>query len=141
MEIIYFPLHILSLFYVAWNVAHADHMGFSWIRGNVAKLDEAIVKKYHKATWIGLILMIVTGVLLFLPAQARIVYPQFYIKMGFVGALLINSIVIGKLSKTPTIKTFASLSTKEKIPLFISGAVSTISWVGAALMALFIFAE
>lgn len=55
------PLHLLSLAYVAWNVVHADHLGFNWIRGKEQVLNVATVQKYHKGSWIGLGLMIVTG--------------------------------------------------------------------------------
>ena len=138
MEILYVPLHLLSLAYAAWNIIHADHMGFNWMRGKVKTLDKKVVAKYHKGTWIGLIFAILTGIITFLSVRSQVVYPQFYIKMGFVTALVINSFVIGTLSKIPTTKTFTSMSTKEKLPLLISGAVSTISWGGAAIMALFI---
>ena len=141
MQILYVPLHLLALAYAAWNIVHADHMGFNWMRGKMATLDSKMVAKYHHGTWLGLILAIITGTLAFLSVRSQVVYPQFYIKMAFVTALVINSFVIGTLSKIPTIKTFASLSNKEKLPLLISGAVSTISWLGAAVMALFILAE
>lgn len=142
MSEILFPLHILSLLFVAWNIFHADHMGFNWIRGKVSTLDEATVKKYHNRTWIGLLLMIFTGLLMFWPMREYLLTrPQFFIKMAFVITLFCNSFVIGILSKTSTTKSYSSLSTKEKIPLIISGAVSTISWLGAFGMAFFLEQE
>jgi uncharacterized membrane protein len=142
METIILPIHILSLAYIAWNVAMADHMGFTWIEGSVSLLDEKKVKKYHYSTLLGLVLIIITGFMLFWPMREFLLTrTQFYIKMGFVLALIINSFVIGILSKTSTTKTFASLTTKEKIPLFISGAVSTLSWLGAILMAFFLIPD
>lgn len=141
MEIFYVPLHILALLYAVWNILHADHMAFTWIRGKSTLLEEAQVAKYHRGTWIALVLVIITGSLAFFDIRAGIVYPQFYIKMGFVLALIINSFVIGVLSKIPTKRTWASLSTQERLPLLLSGAVSTISWIGAAIMALFITVE
>ncbi|MCF7843375.1 hypothetical protein K9M47_00575 [Candidatus Gracilibacteria bacterium] len=136
------PLHLISLVYVAWNVVRADHMGFNWIRGKIGILDENIVNKYHRGSWLGLGMMIVTGSLLFWPMREFLLSrPQFYVKMGFVTALLINGLVIGHLSKLSTTKTFSSLSLREKIPLFISGAVSTVSWIGAALGGLFLIPE
>ena len=142
MENIIFPLHIISLVYVAFNVFQADHMGFNWIRGKTPTLNRNLVSKYHKRTWLGLLAMTVTGIFLFMPNKAVLLaHPQFYIKMGFVLALFINSFVIGKLSKIAVHKSYVSLTAKEKISLFISGAVSTISWVGADVMALFILPE
>lgn len=141
MEILYVPLHILSLVYAAWNILHADHMGFNWMRGKVEKLDTLTVAKYHRGTWVGLILAIITGILAFLSVRSEIIYPQFYVKIGFVSVIVINSFLIGSLSKIPTRKTFDSLSKKEKLPLILSGGFSFLSWGGALIMALFIVAE
>jgi hypothetical protein len=139
MEQIFLPLHLISLAYVAWNIFHADHMGFDWMRGKVATLDVSRVRKYHHGSWIGLGLMIATGFALFWPLREFLLTrPEFYVKMAFVITLICNGFVIGKLQNTATTKTFASLSATEKLPLIISGAVSTISWVGAAIMAFFL---
>lgn len=135
-----FYCHIASLTFVAWNVFRADHMGFSWIQGKTERLTVSEVKKYHYRTLTGLMLMILTGLLLFWPAKDYLLTRiEFWIKMGFVIALIINSFVIGTLSNTAVTKTFSSLTTKEKTPLFITGAVSTICWLGAATMAFFLF--
>lgn len=142
MEQIILPLHLLSLLYVAWNIVHADHMGFLWIRGKVLKLDEKKVYKYHKGSWIGLSLMITTGLLLFWSMREFLLTrPQFYVKMAFVITLIVNGLVIGSLQKTATTKTFNSLTTQEKIPLFVRGAVSTLAWLGAVTTAFFLLPE
>ncbi len=136
------PLHLLSLAYVAWNVVHADHLGFKWIRGKEQVLNVATVQKYHKGSWIGLGLMIVTGVILFLPMREFLLTrPQFYVKMAFVVTLVCNGLVIGKLQHVATTKTFTSLTFTEKLPLFISGAVSTLAWIGATLGGLFLIPD
>lgn len=142
MSEIFLPLHLLALAFVAWNVVLADHMGFNWMRGKDQVLDEKRVRKYHIRTWIGLLLMIVTGFTMFWPMREFLLTrPQFYVKMGFVLALFLNSFAIGRLSKISTEKTFASLSTKEKIPLMISGGISTISWLGAVLGGFFLIPD
>jgi hypothetical protein len=130
MEKILLPLHFIVLGFTAWNVVLADHMGFSWIRGKVKTLDAREVKKYHYRVWTGLVLMIVTGFFLFWPLREFLLTrTQFYVKMAFVAALVINSFVIGFLQETSITKTYASLTFKEKLPLFISGAVSTVCWI------------
>lgn len=142
METIILPIHILTLIYLAWNIIHADHLGFTWMRGTVPILNASVVNKYHYRTLGGLLMMIITGLFLFYPMREFLLSrPQFYIKMGFVLALCINSVAIGYFSKIPTKKTFASLSNKEKLPLFISGALSTISWIGAALAGLYLIPD
>jgi len=139
---IFLPIHILALIYVAWNIFHADHMGFNWMRWKVSTLDKELIAKYHRGSWIGLGIMIMSGFVLFYPMREFLLSrPQFYVKMGFVLALIINGVAIGHLSKISTEKSFVSLSTTEKIPLFISGAVSTISWIGATVTAFLLIPE
>ena len=140
MRDIIFYLHMTSLTFVAWNVFQADHMGFSWMKGRVETLPLAKVRKYHIQMWIGLILMIITGLLLFWPVREYLLSrPQFYVKMGFVTALIINSFMIRTLSGVATSRTFNSLTFKEKFPLILSGCISTIGWFGAATAGLFLF--
>jgi hypothetical protein len=135
------PLHILVLTFVAWTVISADHMGFDWIRGKVRHLDEVKVRKLHRDTWLGLCGMILTGAFLFWPAHNYILTYSllpFVIKMSCVTALIINGFAIGRLQKVALTKSFAELTKGEKLPLIISGAVSTIGWLGAAAMAFFL---
>jgi hypothetical protein len=141
-ETIFLPIHILGLLYAGWNIVHADHMGFDWMRGKVPTLDKKAVAKYHLGSWIGLGTMLISGFGLFYPMREFLLTrPQFFVKMGFVLALTINGLAIGHLSKISTEKAFVSLSTTQKIPLFISGAVSTISWIGATIMAFLLIPE
>jgi thiamine transporter ThiT len=132
MEIIFLPLHLLTLIFIAWNVFRADHMAFSWTRGTVKTLDPVLVKKYHYRVWAGLITMILTGLFLFYPERDYLLErPQFYAKMGFVLAIVINSIAIGFLQKKAITHAYKDLRFTQKLPLFISGVVSTLSWLGA----------
>lgn len=139
MDVVILPLHLLILGFVGWNIFQADHLGFKWMRGTRAMLDKAVLEKYHLRVWIGLLGMIATGLLLFWPMREYLLArPQFYLKMAFVATLIINAFVIGHLQTKATRSTYASLSFKEKLPLFISGAVSTCCWLGAATTALFL---
>jgi hypothetical protein len=134
-----FPFHIATLTFVAWNVLQADHMGFSWMRGKVALLDKDEVRKFHVRVSIGLGLMILSGLTLFWPMREYLLdRPQFYMKMTFVLGLIVNSFVISKFSSIPTTRTFASLSFNEKLPMLISGGISTLCWFGAATFAFFL---
>lgn len=134
---IYF--HLLSLAFVFFTVVRADYFGMSWIQGKKEVLDSRILTTLHRSTWIGLSLMILTGIMLFLPMKDYLLTrPQFYIKMAFVITLICNGFVIGHLQKIATTHSFASLTFSQKVPLFISGVVSTISWAGAVITALFL---
>ena len=128
------PLHLFILALTAWNIVLADHMAFSWIRGKVNMLRKEETMKYHKRMWIGLIGMIITGVMMFWPMREFLLTrPQFYVKMLFVLGLVANGFVIGKLQHVATKQWYKELTLKEKVPLFISGAVSTLCWLGAAV--------
>lgn len=142
MPEIILPLHIAVLVFVAWQVLRADHLGLDWVRGNLRTLDAVTVAKYHRNTWIGLGGMITTGFLLFWPMREYLLtQPQFYVKMGLVALLVTNGLAIGKLQKVATSRAYRELSFKEKLPLIISGAVSTLGWVGAATIAFFLIPD
>ncbi len=142
MSDILLPLHLITLGFIFWTIIHADHLAFNWIRGKVATLPKEKVQKYHRNTWMGLGGMILTGFLLFWPMREFLLgRPQFYAKMAFVVTLVANGFVIGHLQKIALLKSFKQLTFKEKIPLFISGGVSTLAWIGAALGGLFLIPD
>ncbi len=133
------PLHLLTLGFIFWTIVHADHLAFNWIRGKVTILPKERIQKYHRNTWIGLVGMIATGFFLFLPMREFLLsQPQFYVKMAFIVTLIANGFVIGHLQRIALTKPFNQLTLKEKIPLFISGGISTLAWIGAALGGLFL---
>lgn len=139
MSEILLPLHLTSLLYALVSVVRADHLGFLWIRGKSDTLDPKRVSTLHKHSFVGLSLMIVTGILLFLPMREYLLSrPQFFVKMAFVATLVINGFAIGKLKNIASTRKFSSLSLREKAPLFISGFISTISWLGAILGGLYL---
>ena len=91
MQTILISLHITILLATVWNIFQADHLGFKWMRGVMTKLDPQILAKYHNRVMAGLIGMIITGVLMFLPRrEALLASLPFLIKMGMVTALIIN---------------------------------------------------
>lgn len=139
MSQIILPIHLLILAFIVWNIVRADHLGWSWVRGKISILDRKIVQLYYKRVWIGLCLMVVTGVCLFWPLREFLLErQQFYVKMTFITILIINGFAIGKLQRVAETKTFASLSLKQRIPLFVSGAISTLAWLGAIFGGLYL---
>jgi hypothetical protein len=113
-------------------IVRADHEGFSYVRGKRAVLDANRVIFYHRIIWVGLVLMITTGVLLMRPAwEFYIADPIFIAKMVFVLGLVVNGFFIGALSRIATKKPFVALTTRERVPLFISGAISVVAWIGS----------
>jgi hypothetical protein len=84
--------------------------------------------------------MIATGLYMAWPALPTLLtLPLFQLKMGFVVALAINALCIGFFIKTATTTPYGALSMQQKAPLLISGAVSTLSWIGAITAAILFF--
>lgn len=135
-----FAIHIFSMLFSLGIVSLADKEGFSWIRGKKEHLNSTKVAVYHWLTWAGLVTLIGSGILLALPRLNYLLsQPLFIMKMLFVLVLLINAILIGRLSHVATTQPFSSLTSKEIMPLVTSGAVSFVSWIGAVVLALVIF--
>jgi len=140
MDDLLFPLHILSLVVAGVHVLLADHDGFSWLRGKVETLPVGRVRYYHRAVWVGLIGLIASGFLMFWPDRALLLLsPAFQLKAGFVGALVLNSLAIGILQRIALEKPARELTAYEAVPLIVSGAISTLSWLGAAGAAFFLY--
>lgn len=133
------PLHLLTLAFVVWTIIQADMLGMSWIQGKKHTLDETVVKKHHRNTWIGLVGMMITGFLIFWPMREFLLHrPQFWVKMAFVASLVVNGFVIGRLQSLAIEKSYKELTHKEKMPLYVSATASTLSWLGAATLAFFL---
>lgn len=136
------PIHVIVLALTVVVMFLSDNEAFSWLRGEKEILDEVKIHKYHTFMSIGLGLIIVTGFILFWPMREFLLKrPQFYIKMVFVLVLIANSFFIGRLMPVAFTRGYKSLAFKEKIPLFVSGAASVVSWVGATIAAFFLIPE
>lgn len=130
-------VHVGTLFLLIPVILFADHEGLAWVRGKKETLSAKTMIILHRLVWVGLGVMILTGAIMFWPLKDYLLYaPAFYIKMFFVFVLVINSFFINHFMQLAIEKPFASLSLEEKRPLLISGAVSSISWIGAILAAL-----
>lgn len=64
-------------------------------------------------------------------AAAFLTSTTFLVKMAAVAALIVNTAAIAVLSPVASSRSFASLTRREKIPLFVSGFVSLAGWVTA----------
>lgn len=135
------PAHLTILAITAVGILLADHEAFNWMRGKKQTLDKKWMFTLHLWVGFGLIGMIITGGLMFWPVREYLLANSlaFIIKMGFVVILVGNSFLIGELLKVSSTRTYASLTSAEKFPLFVSGALSSISWIGAGVCALLLF--
>ncbi len=138
MKDIILTIHLLILACIGVTVLLADKQAFGWMRGKRETLDAVMLARLHRIVLVGLAGMIITGLVLFYPMRTYLLHtPAFYIKMAFVLALVVNGRVIGRFMNVATVRPFSSLTKSERMPLFISGAVSGISWVGAVIAAFF----
>jgi hypothetical protein len=131
-------IHVGTLFLIIPIILFADHEGYSWVRGKKEVLNKKTLKVIHRLVWSGLIVMIMTGAIMFWPLRDYLLHNfAFYAKMVFVAILIINSLFVGKLMLIATERSFESLSIEEKRPLLISGVASSVGWIGAILSAIF----
>lgn len=132
-------LHIISIILLVPVILYTDHLGLSWVRGHRETLSLCRLKFLHRTVSIGLLLMLVSGGIMFMGLKEfLLITPAFYAKMTFVGILIINSFFIGKLMCIATERPFRDLSKRERGGLFISGAVSGIAWVCTIALGFFL---
>jgi hypothetical protein len=138
MEIELETIHLTTLAFTALVILYSDHKGFQYFWGSVQTLPRSFVTWSHRLVWTGLILMILSGFFLMLPAwEYYIADPVFFVKMGFVLTLVVNAFFIGKLSPLTTERAFHELPPDLRRTLLVSGALSAIGWIGAAIIGFF----
>lgn len=139
MQNILWYVHIASLCLAGAGMLIADKSALAWLRGRAATVSPAALLRLHWIVTIGLCGLVATGLLMFWPLREYLMgEPQFWIKMAFVVALIINSFFIEAFMHKATTYPFASLTPTQKIPLFISGGISVFCWLGAGTLAFFL---
>lgn len=136
VTVLVLPFHIILVMCVLAGIVIADREAYLWMRGRKETLMLGALLLHHRLMWCLLAGLIVTGVIMFWPIRDYLLAtPAFYIKLAFVITLIANSIAIDRLIPIATRRPFRTLSQNEKRPLFINGAVSLISWLGAIIAA------
>ena len=132
-------IHVAFVFLTLALVLTADGHGLLWLTGYLDTLPRQRMERLHRLIWLGLAVIILSGAIMFTFYQEYLVtVTAFWVKMGFVLALLINAFVIGRLAPLSYNRPFILLTYDERLPLFISGAVSVTAWVGAIVAAQFL---
>lgn len=130
--------HLLFLGMAIVAIAVADKKALAWMRGEVETVPAKSLNLAHYTVWVGLGGLIVTGAMMAYPMIDYLIKdPAFLIKMLFVGILITNGFLISSLTEIAHNRSFASLTLRERLPLFFSGAVSTLSWTSAILIGFF----
>lgn len=133
------PFHGLMVVGTALIIIYTDHQGYLYFRGKKATLSASFITWSHRLVWAGLAIIITTGAALMIPAwEYYSTLGIFYVKMGFVALLILNGLAIGTLSKKASTTPFAELTQKEQRLLMLSGGLSFIGWVSAAVIGYFI---
>jgi len=133
------PVHIATVFITIGAVAIANAHALLWVLGKVEVLPRRRLEFLHKVVGWGLLIIITTGATMFWPARDNLLNTTaFTVKMLFVAALVINSVVIARHMETALTRSFNSLFPRERWSLLISGAISTTSWIGALVAAQFL---
>jgi hypothetical protein len=135
-----FAIHVFAALFSFGTVMVADKAALAWVRGKRTLMNRAHVRTFHILTWGGLLALIISGAFLSLPMLGYLItQPLFIIKLLFVAVLIVNAFIIDRYADIATERPYESLSLDERLPLFVSGAVSGMSWVGALLLALVVF--
>lgn len=143
---------ILSESRVLWVIAHnigfilglggatiTDVFFFRFLKDNKISIDEkGTMDTLSSVIWFGLAILIITGIMLYLPEQARLnESPKFLLKVVVVGVVLINGLLLNLLV-APKLH---MLSFENTIPArrfrrlaFALGGVSIVSWYSAFVL-------
>ena len=133
------PIHATAFFVTIAAVIVADLHALLWIFGGITLLPKWRMEKLHQFVSFGLLVLITSGLILFLPVRYFLLYETaFQIKMLFVSALLVNSLFIHKHLGVASARMFTELSNTERFKLLSSGAVSTLCWAGTFVAAQFL---
>lgn len=126
-------IHLATLALLALVIVYSDLSALLYVLGYKRTLNKVSLLWEHRLVWAGLGVMLLSGGSMFLPGwEYYLSEPVFLVKMGFVAALVINGFFIGALVARMGEVPFAELEQSIRIRAFISGAISTASWAGAA---------
>lgn len=133
------PLHLVAFFVAITGVVLSDlHAGWWLVKGTM-RLPRRRLEWLHHIVGVSLAAAVVSGALMAWPVwQFLITDLSFQIKLGLVGALILNSVFIGRHVALASEYTWCELRWSERIPLLVSGSVSTIAWVGTFTAAQFL---
>ena len=133
-------IHVAAICVAVSTIIIADHEVFGWIFGEKEVLARDRMRGIHWTMWGALLTLIGTGFFMFLPTyEYLLTQPLFILKLLFVMVLVVNAVLIGNLMEVALTRPFATLSFKEKMRFFVSGAISTFSWASTIGLGLYLF--
>ncbi len=129
-------VHLLCLLVAVIGIILADRAALGWMRGKLQTIEPKKLLGAHWTVTVALLGLVYSGLFLFWPMHEYLLaQPYFLVKMFLVGALLINGIAIDTLKDIASQQSFASLTSRQKIPLLMSGTISGLAWLGVPVIA------
>lgn len=133
------PIHLAAFLVAAVGVILSDAQAAWWLYKGTIRLSKRRLEWLHYLVGVVLTTSIVSGALMAWPVwEFLITELSFQLKLGFVFALVVNSIFIGRHVAVASQYSFRELAVRERVPLIVSGVVSTTAWIGAVTAALFL---
>lgn len=106
--------------------------------GTISESEKGTMDTLSNVIWVGLAILVVSGLMLYLPEQSRLdVSPKFLLKVIVVSVLTINGVFLNLLV-APRMRSFSFLQTEParhfRRIAFALGAISITSWYTAFLL-------
>lgn len=138
---IIFALHMLGVAFGLGGATITDYTFFRAVKDKKLSEDEHhLLKGLSNIIWAGIVLLVLTGIALFVPQSASLLQSaKFIAKMCAVAVVIINGVLLTALI-TPRMRTFdytfqeASPNAFHRLS-FSLGAVSASSWYSAFILA------
>lgn len=139
MELILLALHATFICGTLLPVLYGDLLGLEWLTGARTTLGERLVGRLRWLAGAGLCGILATGFLLALPKLVELRgEPLFVVKLIFVGALVINALMLGELAAYATEMPFKEVPRAMRKWFYVSAFVSVFGWLGAICCGLFL---
>ncbi|MBI2057367.1 MAG: hypothetical protein HYT63_00045 [Candidatus Yanofskybacteria bacterium] len=134
--------HLLGVVVAMGAAITGDFGFFSSIRNRkISATEMRFIKLASRTVWLGLVLIIISGVLLFAQQPERYLQSgKFLAKMSIVGVIIVNGLIF-HFVHLPRLKKHIGLSlttagrfSRQMSGLMVSGAVSSVSWFSALVL-------
>ena len=126
--------HVTLISLTLLLVFFSDEVALEWIIGVRKTISKQLADRLHLAVSTGLTGTILSGTLLAWPLLDHLMQqPAFLVKMLFVITLVVNAVLIKRLSICATRMPFADVSTAIRKRLYFIGTLSMTCWLGAVV--------
>lgn len=131
---IYLAQHLFGMALGLGGVAVTDYISLKLMKSFPLSTREAVImKSISRVIWFGLVIAIVSGFFLYLPAAERLnESPKFLMKLIVVAVILVNGLVLN-LYISPKLSG-GSVSHRFRKVAYALGSISGVSWLSAFVL-------